>query len=138
MLEQSEGVCLGIVYIVGRVRGPSGEEEVRFLVDSGATYTVLPEKVWKSIGLKPMREHEFTLADGTVIKREVSECYISLPQGECHSPVVLGEADDQALLGVVTLEILGLVFNPFKRTLQPMRMPLVSLNNWMPLEVCSR
>jgi hypothetical protein len=70
MLEQSEGVCLGIVYIVGRVRGPSGEEEVRFLVDSGATYTVLPEKVWKNIGLKPMREHEFTLADGTVIKRE--------------------------------------------------------------------
>ena len=31
---------------------------------------------------------------------------------------------DQALLGVVTLEILGLVFNPFDRTLHPMRMLL--------------
>jgi len=31
-------------------------------------------------------------------------------------------AANQALLGVVTLEILGLVFNPFDRTLQPMRM----------------
>jgi hypothetical protein len=30
----------------------------------------------------------------------------------------------QALLGVVTLDILGLVFNPFDRTLRPMRMLL--------------
>jgi predicted aspartyl protease len=58
------------------------------------------------------------------VKRKVSECYIVLPQGEAHTPVVLGEADDQALLGVVTLEILGLILNPFKRTLQPMRMLL--------------
>ncbi len=28
----------------------------------------------------------------------------------------------QALRGMATLEILGLVFNPFNRTLQPMRM----------------
>jgi len=49
-----------------------------------------------------------------------------LPQGENHTPVILGEpGDNQALLGVVTLEILGLVFNPFSRTLHPMRMLLV-------------
>ena len=41
-----------------------------------------------------------------------------------HTPVVLGEPGDEALLGVVTLEILGLVLNPFSRTLQPMRMLL--------------
>lgn len=117
---------LGITYIEGRVRGPSGkEEEVRFLIDSGATYTLLPEKVWQAIGLSPKREHSFTLADGSVITRKVSECYIILPQGEAHTPVILGEADDEALLGVVTLEILGLVFDPFKRRLQPMRMLLV-------------
>ncbi len=48
-----------------------------------------------------------------------------MPQGEGHSPVILGEPSDEALLGVVTLEILGLVFNPFNRTLQPMRMLLM-------------
>jgi hypothetical protein len=37
---------------------------------------------------------------------------------------MLGEKDDEALLGVVTLEILGLILNPFNRTLQPMRMML--------------
>jgi predicted aspartyl protease len=41
--------------------------------------------------------------------------------------VVLGEDGDEALLGVVTLEILGLVFNPFDRTLQPMRMLMCGL-----------
>ncbi len=54
----------------------------------------------------------------------MSEAYISLPQGEGHTPVILGEPRDEALLGVVTLEILGLVLNPFTRTLQPMRMLL--------------
>jgi hypothetical protein len=64
------------------------------------------------------------LADATTIERSISEAYVVLPQGEAHTPVVLGEDGDQALLGVVTLEILGLVFNPFDRTLQPMRMLL--------------
>ena len=40
--------------------------------------------------------------------------------------MILGEPGDQeALPGVVTLEILGLVFDPFRRTLEPMRMLLV-------------
>jgi len=65
-----------------------------------------------------------TLADGVVIERQVSECRIELPQGDGHTSVILGEPGDEALLGVVTLEILGLVLNPFSRTLQPMRMML--------------
>ena len=69
--------------------------------------------------------HEVTLADGTTIERHVSECHIALPQGAGHSPVILGEPGDEALLGVVTLENLGFVLNALTRTLQPMRMPLV-------------
>ncbi len=117
---------MSITYIEGRVRGPTGKEaRVRFLIDSGATYSLLPEGIWKAIELTPKREFDFTLADGTVVRRKVSECYIVLPQGEGHTPVILGEpGDDEALLGVVTLEIMGLVFNPFSRTLHPMRMLL--------------
>jgi clan AA aspartic protease len=116
---------MGITFINGEVVGPAGKEMVRFLIDSGATYSLLPQNVWNKIGLKAKRTLEFTLADGTTIKRNVSECYISLPQGDGHTPVILGEDSDEALLGVVTLEILGLVFNPFNRTLQPMKMLLV-------------
>jgi len=115
---------MGIAYIRGRVKGPKGSEDIRFLIDSGATYSLVPLRVWKKIGLRPKRQMEFTLADGTLIKRDVSECYLILPQGEGHTPVILGEESDEALLGIVTLEILGLVFNPFKRTLEPMKMML--------------
>jgi len=116
---------MGITYIQGQVKGPRGKQaEVKFLVDSGATYSVLPRAVWQEIGLKPKRKMTFTLADGTTIERSISEAYVILPQGEAHTPIVMGENGDQALLGVVTLEILGLVFNPFDRTLQPMRMLL--------------
>jgi len=41
---------------------------------------------------------------------------------EGHTPVILGERGDQPLLGAVTLEILGLVLNPFTRVLQPMKL----------------
>ena len=93
-------------------------------MDSGATYTLLPYRDWQAIGLTPKRSVIVTLADGTQIERKVSECHINFPQGEGHTPVILGEPGDEALLGVVTLEILGLVLNPFNRTLQPMRMLL--------------
>lgn len=116
---------MGIIYIDGQVKGQTGKQKnVRFLVDSGATYSLLPQDVWKTIGLKPKRKLSFTLADGTTIERSVSEAFVSFPQGEVHTPVILGEEHDEALLGVVTLGILGLVFNPFDRTLHPMRMML--------------
>ncbi|MBI3634591.1 MAG: aspartyl protease, partial [Candidatus Rokubacteria bacterium] len=59
-----------------------------------------------------------------IIDRDVSECHIALPLGDGHTPVILGETDDEALLGVVTLGVLGFVLNPFNRTVQPARMTL--------------
>lgn len=110
---------MGLVYVDAEVRsGPRKRHAVRFLVDSGASYSVLPRRVWRTIGLKPKRGMVFTLADGTEVRRQVSECVVRL---EGHSPVVLGEGADEALLGVVTLKNLGLVLNPFDRTLRPMR-----------------
>lgn len=113
---------MGLTFIEGVVTGNNKKNAtVEFLVDSGAIYTLLPEKDWKTLGLKPKRKMTFTLADGTKVERPISECHISLPQGEGHTPVILGEAGDEPLLGAVTLEILGLVLNPFNRSLQPMR-----------------
>lgn len=116
---------MGLTYIDGVVTGPTGKQDnVRFLVDSGASYTLLAESIWKNIELTPKRRMEFVLADGTVIERVVSECHLRTEQGESHTPVILGEPGDESLLGAVTLEILGVVLNPFSRNLQPMKMSL--------------
>ena len=39
-------------------------------------------------------------------------------------PVIMGRRGDEALLGALTLEALGLVLDPFKRELHPMRLML--------------
>ncbi len=95
---------------------------VRFLVDTGAVYTVLPEAVWRRVGLRAERTIEFGMADGTTIARGVSEARISVGGRTATSPVVLGAANDALLLGAVTLETLGLMVNPLSRELLPVRL----------------
>jgi predicted aspartyl protease len=75
------------------------------------------------LGLKEISKSNFILADGTVIERGVSEAILELPlYGERHTPIVLGENEDENLLGILTLEIFGLVLDPFKRELRPARL----------------
>lgn len=125
---------VGLTSIEGIVSGPRGQRRVTFLIDTGAQYSLLPHDVWTSLGLRPVRSMAFRLADMSRIERAISECEIELPaiEGETprgHTTVILGEANDVALLGVVTLEGLGLVFNPFDRSLRPMRIaPLMSVS----------
>ena len=118
---------MGLTYIEGTVSVPGRRRRarrIRFLVDSGAVYSVLRQGDWRALGLKPERELDFVLADGTAMTRGVSECIFELEGRRATSPVVLGETEDEALLGAVTLETLGLMLNPLNRTLQPMRMVL--------------
>ncbi|MEM6330179.1 MAG: aspartyl protease family protein [Planctomycetota bacterium] len=113
---------MGITYIDGLVTGPGGgSQSLRFLVDTGAMYTLLPEWTWKELGLAATRSNEFVLADGSVVERRLSECRLSIEGTEGHTPVILGEpGDDLPLLGVVTLEERGLLFDPFRRELRAM------------------
>ncbi len=116
---------MGTVYVEATLTGPAGREaQLNLLVDSGATYTLVPNATWQDLGLERQRRQAFRLADGTAIERDVGECQIQLLDFMGHTPVILGEVGDEALLGMVTLEIFGLVLNPFNRRLEPMRMML--------------
>jgi clan AA aspartic protease len=116
---------MGLTYVDATVTGPNGKSRsLDLLVDSGASYSLLPDDVWRELELKPEETLDFILADGTKIERRASECKIRLNGKERHTPVILGEPGDEPLLGVITLENLGLVLDPFKRTLQPMKLRL--------------
>src|SRR5580765_6910768 len=120
-------LTMALTYVAGTVTRPGRRRRpvsVRFLVDTGAVYTVLPQSVWRGLGLRGDRVVEFTLADGTAIRRDVSECRIQVEGRSATSPVVLGGPTDAPLLGVVTLETLGLMVNPLTRELLPMRLML--------------
>ena len=117
---------MGVTYVIARIGKGEKARDVELLVDSGATYTLLPEKIWKDLGLKPMAEMTFMLANGEPAKRKISEVWFEYEGMKGTTRVILGEGSDEALLGAFTLEMLGLVLNPFSRELIPMRMMLAS------------
>jgi len=98
---------------------------VNFLIDSGAVYSLVPAPLLKRLGIRPHRKVEFALADGTRITRKVGDAYFEYRGQGAAAPVIFGEEGDEPLLGATTLESLGLVLDPFKRQLIPMRMLLV-------------
>lgn len=69
---------------------PSKKVEADFLVDSGAHYTVLPQKVVKKLGIKPSYEQEFTLADGRVVKRSIGSALVNFEGRELEEIFHLG------------------------------------------------
>jgi len=79
------------------------------------------------LGIEPYKEMSFSLADGTTVKRKISSAYFEFNREGGPAPVIYGEEDDTALLGATTLESIGLVLNPFTRTLHPMRMLLAGI-----------
>jgi clan AA aspartic protease len=121
---------MGITTAILKVREHRKSEkfaEVEFLVDSGAVYSLVPGKILDELEIEPYREVSFSLADGTSIKRRVCSGYFEFEGEGGPAPIVYGEEGDSPLLGATTLESLGLVLNPFSRTLHPMRMLMAGL-----------
>ncbi len=103
--------------------------DVEFLIDSGAVYSLVPGKILDELEIEPYKEMSFSLADGTSLKRKVSSAYFEFEGEGGPAPVVYGEEGDSPLLGATTLESIGLVLNPFTRTLHPMRLLMAGLKS---------
>ncbi len=107
---------MGITNAIVRVREHRKSKEfadVEFLIDSGAVYSLVPGKILDTIGIEPYKEMSFSLADGTTIKRRISSAFFEFQNESGPAPVIYGEEGDTPLLGVTTLESMGLVLNPF-------------------------
>jgi clan AA aspartic protease len=118
---------MGLTYIEAKITNPANPRksaEIKFLVDSGAAYSVVPAQVLKRIGIKPRSSRTFILADGSKVERKMGQAIFRLNGNEGASPVIFGEKDDSTLLGMVSLEALGLVLDPLKRQLRPLPMVL--------------
>ncbi|MEQ9422795.1 MAG: clan AA aspartic protease [Cyclobacteriaceae bacterium] len=100
-------------------------KNVDFLIDSGAIYSLVSSEVLAKLGIEAYKQMEFVLADGTKVSRQVGDAYFEYNGEGGMAPVIFGEEGDEPLLGATTLESLGLVLNPFKRELFPMRLLLM-------------
>src|SRR3989344_771452 len=92
---------------VRNVKNSSKFFEGEFLVDSGASFTVVPTSELKKMGIKPSREERFVLADGKVISRKVGSAMYEYKGIESAAPVLFGVKAIVCCLVFLHLRLLG-------------------------------
>jgi clan AA aspartic protease len=112
----------GIRVRVVNLADPSRTAEVDMVVDSGAIYSLVPARVLHAIGVEPRETQVFGLANGDTVRREIGDVRYEIGERSGASPVIFGRRGDASLLGVVTLEALGLQLDPLRRRLRPLRL----------------
>jgi clan AA aspartic protease len=84
---------------------------VRALVDTGTTFTIVPRKVFKELQLPIVGKKTVKTVKGSV---ELSECLgvIEVMGRRAGSQILVSDDVDLTLIGVLTLEALGLEVDP--------------------------
>ena len=118
---------MGITFLDVEIGNPAEPEKtltVEFMIDSGAIYSVAPATVLDELGIKPIGEEKFWLANGERIIRKRGIAFFRYGEKVGGADVIFGEEGDSNLLGATTLESLGLALDPLKRELKPLPMIL--------------
>ncbi len=127
VLELGKAALLGWRYDMGAFtvrigvsNGNGGATQwVEALVDTGATFTVLPASVLRErVGVQPAGQMRFTFADGREALLPVGEAVLRIDGQQATNRVVFGE-EGQYLLGATTLQVLGLIPDTSSHRLVP-------------------
>lgn len=118
---------MGVIHASAIVRNPAEPDrawEGGFLVDTGATDTLVPRPHLEQIGLKPKGRNVYELADGNEIAMETTTADVEIMGKVVGATIVYGEVGVEPLLGVTVLESAGLSVDPRNQSLktQPLRL----------------
>jgi len=103
------------------IRPDSETRQVRLLVDTGAFYSMAPRSILEELGIAPAHQVKLRVADGRTVERDAGYAFLHYsdrPPGP--TIVVFAEPDDTLVLGVHTLEGLGLQVDPRSGTITAM------------------
>ncbi len=112
---------MGSFRVTIEIGDPQGQrfEALEALVDTGATYTWVPRSVLERLGIQPLWQRPFILADGREVRYEMAWTMVRL-NGEVRPTIlVFGHEGTEPLLGVVTLEEFGLGVDAVNERLIP-------------------
>jgi len=126
------------VYADIEVVGSKGRRMLeKALIDTGATFTVIPKNIIEEIGaLKiPIDSVEVELGDGRKVKAELYAVGVRLGE-RWGGTVVVSFPEARLVIGVRTLEDLGLKPNPVTGEIEEERPPGVSYFYRMPSSNC--
>ena len=102
---------------LSKISNPRKKLTDQFLVNAGASLTVLPCAMWQALKIKPEDKVTICFTDGRIEYRDVGFALATYKDKTVPTQVILGEVDDSLLIGVLTIEEIGLVLNPLKQTL---------------------
>ena len=110
---------MGATYAELSLSGGSASDTLRCLVDTGATFTKIPQTLGQRLGLEVVRDVEVELADGRVVTRQLALANAEMEGVRSPILVTLAEEGDIPLIGVTTLETLGFKVDPIAERLEP-------------------
>ena len=94
-------------------------QQVGVLVDSGATFTMLPRSILESLGVRPQDKAPFELADGRSVEFDVGEASVRIGRRIRTTLIIFADNGVQPLLGAYTLEAFLLAVDRVNERLVP-------------------
>ena len=113
---------MGFTYVKVKLVNPASpelSEAVELLVDTGAVYTIVPEDILKKLQIKRRGSRVFQTVNKQKIERDVGVAIVEYMDRVAGTNVIFGEEKDTPVLGVTTLEELGLEVDPVTKQLKP-------------------
>ena len=112
---------MGTFYVTIQVAARLRERYVNMdaLVDTGSTYTALPERLLDELGIERETTRTFELADNRIVEYALGETPVRIKDRDQTVLVMFAPEDTMPLVGATTLEILGLGIDPIAETLVP-------------------
>jgi predicted aspartyl protease len=89
------------------------------LVDTGATFSLVPRRYLQELGVSPVREVTFRLADESRVSLPIGHVLMRLDGLESIVPVVFGPDDATPLFGAIAMETFLVAPDPVNRRLVP-------------------
>ena len=112
---------MGQFWVTARLIGATGRSEpTEVLVDTGATFLVVPQPLADRLGIVPERHLPVLIAGGTETTWPVGEVRVAINGQETTTPCFIAP-NGPALLGAVALESLLLTVDPVAKRLVPTR-----------------
>ena len=119
---------MGATHVTVAVANPANPDnrwEGLFLVDTGAIDCYIPGKHLRELGIKPIGQRTYELADGTELALDIGVAQIEFMGEAVGATVIFGSDDAEPLLGVTALESVGIEVDPQNQRLK--RLPAVRL-----------
>jgi len=103
---------MGDIYLeltIANIKDPERQQEVAFLVDTGATRAWVSKEIAEDVGIEPAGTVPLELADGSITERPYGFCLFAYDGEIVAGNVVIGPPECEPLVGTHVLQDFRLI-----------------------------